>query len=304
MRAFSHITLAVLATVATTAVASAQTPPPRAAAAPKRDTLAPRPAARKQVQNGPQQGPRGGLGMPGARGMQSGGGAADRMIRMRQQLDLTDDQVKRLEAMRGASAPAMNPSDRLRAQADLMDATRGDINMEKARAAFDRMAKARTDGQLGRLKLQQDARNVLTAPQRAKIDALRGQMGARMGSRQGPRGGQMRDKMRNRMRKQMMRQRMGRQGGQMGPAMRGQMGARAPGLRQRGGPAMQPGMQGQMRPGMQPGMQGQMQPGMQGQMRRRMMDQMGNPQGPPQTPPQQPMQTRRPPPPLPDSARE
>ena len=159
--------------------------------------------------------------MPGARGMERGGGAADRMIRMRQQLDLTDDQVKRLEAMRGASAPAMNPSERLRARADLMDATRGDINMEKARAAFDRMAKARTDGQLGRLKLQQDARNVLTAPQRAKVDAMRGQKAARMGARKGQGAGKMRNRMRKQMRQQMMRQQMMRE--QMGRRQAGQM---------------------------------------------------------------------------------
>ena len=157
------------------------------------------------------------------------------MIRMRQQLDLTDDQVKRLEAMRGASAPAMNPADRLRAQADIMDATRGDINMEKARAAFDRMAKTRTDQQLGRLKIQQDARNVLTPAQKAKVDAMRGQMRGGKGKA----GGQKTNKMRKQMRKQMMRQRLG-----------GMMGRRQGGKMQPGQKRMQPG---QMQPGMNPG---------------------------------------------------
>jgi hypothetical protein len=194
---------------------------------------------------------------------------------MREQLDLTDEQVKRLEALQLAPRPQRNESDALRARADLMDATKGDINLEKARAALDRMARVRTDEQLARLKEQQEVRNVLTVAQRARLEAFRGagprSRGVDRGVARGGRPGQVGPGMRGRR-------------GPAGPPMGGQ--GIGPGIRQRGmGPGMGPqgvgpqgvGPQGMgqrgmgpqgMGPGMRqgPGMEPRVQPG----LRRRM----------------------------------
>ncbi len=121
------------------------------------------------------------------------------LLRARQQLELTDEQVKRLEALASAPAPKSNASDRMRAQADLLDATHGDGNMAGARAALDKLSRMRNDQLLARIKTQQDVRAVLTPVQRAKIDNRRQQLRNRAGANR-PRG---------------MRQ--GR--GQMGPGM-------------------------------------------------------------------------------------
>jgi len=92
---------------------------------------------------------------------------------MREQLELSDEQVKKLETLQSTARPQLNQADMLRAQADLMDATKGDVNVEKARGAYERMARLRTDVQVSQLKMQQDARNVLTPGQRTKADAMR-----------------------------------------------------------------------------------------------------------------------------------
>lgn len=158
---------------------------------------------------------------------------------MRGQLDLTDDQVKKLEALQATPRAQRNQSDMLRAQADLMDATKGDVNIEKARAAFDRMARIRTDAQLAQLKTRQDVRSVLTQAQRAKFDAFasstrqrRGDIGAR------GRGPQMRG---NAVRGNMMRgnaMRGNAMRGRGGPIGAGRRGPAGPGMR---GPMMGPG---------------------------------------------------------------
>lgn len=144
------------------------------------------------------------------------------LLRQRDRLGLTADQITKLEALQATPQPQVNSADLLRARADLMDATRGDANPEKARAAMDRMAKLRTDVAVARLKARQEARNVLTPTQKAKVDA-------------------MAQRMKGRMRGAMM-QRM--RGGQRGGQRAGQRGD------QRGGPG---GMMGRMRGMMGPG---------------------------------------------------
>ena len=150
------------------------------------------------------------------------------LLRARQQLELTDEQVKRLDALASAPAPKSNASDRMRAQADLLDATHGDGNMAGARAALDKLSRMRNDQLLARIKTQQDVRAVLTPVQRAKIDNRRQQLRNRAGANR-PRG----------MRQDGMRQGGKRQGGKRQGGMRqgrGQM-----------GPGMMPGNpQGQM----------------------------------------------------------
>lgn len=176
---------------------------PRAAVAPAQGAAGP-----AHAQSGP--GARG--GGPAARAGRGGRGAghpAAMLLRARQQLALTEDQVKRLEALASAPAPKSNASDKMRAQADLLDATQGDGNMAGARAALDKLSRVRNDQLLARIKTQQDVRAVLTPVQRAKIDNRRQQLRNRAGAnRQGGRrqGGK--------------RQGGKRQGpGQMGPGM-------------------------------------------------------------------------------------
>ena len=182
MRAINSTAFAVLVTALTSAVSVAQTRPAtpprpvRSAQPANLDGQPPRPGARRQVSIDQQFGPR-------------GGGPVGNLLRMRQQLELTDDQVKKLEALQTAPMPQMNPADMMRARADLMDATRGDVNLEMARAAFDKMSRLRTDQQLAHLKVRRDVRNVLTSAQRAKVDAFQQNMQGRM-------RGEMRGRMR------------------------------------------------------------------------------------------------------------
>lgn len=183
-------------------------------------------------------------------GMRFGGGSpAAALLRLKGPLALTDDQVKRLEALQGANVPRRNAADELRARADLLDATQGDGNLSAARTAMDRMNKLRTDRAIAQLKLRQDARAVLTAEQKTKLDNFR-TMGAR----------------RQRMVASGRAQMFGR--GEMGARGRGFMAPRGgPGMRQQFGPPMGP-PGGRMGPGMGPGMAPRMGPGDGGMMPR------------------------------------
>ncbi|HEY0931096.1 MAG TPA: Spy/CpxP family protein refolding chaperone [Gemmatimonas sp.] len=177
-----------------------------------------------------------------------GGSPASGLLRLRNQLALTDDQVKRLEALQNANVPRRNPADELRARADLMDAMQGEGNLSAARAAMDRMNKVRTDRAVAQLKLRQDARAVLTADQKGKLDNMRAMRGDRQrmvaqgrgfgpgagrGFAPGARGRDFGPGAR-------MRQPMGRPQGpgmrqQFGPPNRGQMGPGIPPRMRRGG---------------------------------------------------------------------
>jgi Spy/CpxP family protein refolding chaperone len=114
------------------------------------------------------------------------GNAAAMLLRLRERLALTDDQVKRLEAQAAAGAPKANASDMLRARADLMDAMQGDGNLGGARTALDRMSRLRTDRMIAGLKQRQEARAVLTADQKRTLDNMR--QGARERGGRGARG--------------------------------------------------------------------------------------------------------------------
>ncbi len=169
------------------------------------------------------------------------------LIRMREQLELSDEQVKKLDALQSAARPQLNQADMLRAQADLMDATKGDVNVEKARGAFERMARLRTDVQVSQLKLRQDARNVLTPAQRTKADAMRASARDRRGGvmrNGGMRNGGMRNggMRRGGMRNGGMRRGGMRQGGMRGPDRRGDMrGGERPGVGRDGDDRRGPG---------------------------------------------------------------
>ena len=177
-------TLAVLATVLTSAIAVAQTRP----------VTPPRPnrAGQPTPANRDSQPPRVRGAGPAGPHAGSYGGPAGTLLRMREQLELTDEQVKQLETLQTAPRSQPNEAEILRARADLMDATGRDVNLEKARAAFDRMNRVRTDAQIAQLKSRQDLRNVLTVAQRAKFDAFSANARDR-------RGGAMRDRSMPRM---------------------------------------------------------------------------------------------------------
>lgn len=167
---------------------------------------------------GSAAGPRG-MGQRGNRGPGRGNGnAAAGLLRMRSQLELTDDQVKRLESLRSAQRPERSRSDMMRAQADLMDATRGDGNINAARTALERMSRVRNEEVLASIKARQDARNVLTSAQKTRLENFRMQADGRRGMRQGGRQGA------RPMGRQMAPQRgAGMRGApQRGPQMRGQ----------------------------------------------------------------------------------
>lgn len=150
-----------------------QTPPaqrssrPRAAAAPAPDGASGSMNAQSRLGNR--------LPGPGARDGRSGSHPASQLLRARTQLDLTDDQVKRLEALQAAPAPKSNATDMMRAQADLLDATQGDGNLSGARTALDRLSRLRNDQLLARIKTRQDVRAVLTSAQKTTVDNMRQQ---------------------------------------------------------------------------------------------------------------------------------
>lgn len=135
---------------------------------------------------GPGGGPDGRpSGIGAARGAR--GNPAAMLLRMRSELDLTDDQVKRLEALQDAPAPRANEADMLRARADLLEATQGDGNLSKARAALDRLSALRNERMVAGLKVRQEARAVLTTQQKTRLDNQRAQFRGR-GAMRGERG--------------------------------------------------------------------------------------------------------------------
>jgi Spy/CpxP family protein refolding chaperone len=144
-----------------------------------------------------QGAPMGGRRAGGPEGRPEGrGNPAAMLLRMRSQLELTDDQVKKLEALQNGAMPRVNEADQLRARADLMDAMQGDGNLSKARAALDRMSAMRNEQMIAGLKQRQDVRGVLTATQKTKLDnwqqQRRGKMRQQMRGGRGPQRGMMR----------------------------------------------------------------------------------------------------------------
>ena len=161
--------------------------------APPRPPVAGAPPASRQGESrralgDSMRGPRGMAGRPSMGGMDGmdmtrRGGPASHLLRARRQLDLSDEQVKKLEALAFAAAPTDSRSDMMRAQADMMDATKGDGNLAAARAALDKMSRLRNDASIARLKSRQDMRAILTPTQKAKFDKMGGMMRERTSER-------------------------------------------------------------------------------------------------------------------------
>jgi Spy/CpxP family protein refolding chaperone len=100
--------------------------------------------------------------------------------RLRTQLELTDEQVKKLQALRSTQAakPSREP-DLLRARADLMQAMQGTGDLAAARKAIERMNALRTDGMMSRLEQRQAMLGILTSEQRTKLSTMRRMRGGR-----------------------------------------------------------------------------------------------------------------------------
>jgi Spy/CpxP family protein refolding chaperone len=169
--------------------------------------------------HGGMRGP-GGPGGPGMMMGRRGGSPAAMLAHMKTPLNLTDDQVKRLEALAVSQKAALEPNAgaMLRAQADLADARKGEGDLVATRKALEKLAALRVDGAMAHFKAMQEARAVLTAEQKEKLPAMRGAM---MG-RGGPGGPGMRG---------------GMHGGMMGPDGHGMMRGRGPGAPGGTGPA-------------------------------------------------------------------
>ena len=128
-------------------------------------------------------------GMAPARG-RGAGSPATALLRMREGLNLTDEQVRRLQAIESSANRAPNSAEMLRARADLMEAMRGDGNIDAARAAMERMNRLRTEQALAGLKARQDARSILTPEQRSRAEGvLGGGRGMELRNREMGRGG-------------------------------------------------------------------------------------------------------------------
>lgn len=121
-----------------------------------------------------------------------GGSPAAMLVRMKGPLNLTDDQVKRLETMATAQRTALEPNAgaMLRARADLADARKGEGDLAATRKALEKLAAIRVDRAMAHLKAMQETRTVLTAEQREKMAGMRGMMRGQM-MRHGGMGGMM-----------------------------------------------------------------------------------------------------------------
>ncbi|GAB1343996.1 Spy/CpxP family protein refolding chaperone [Gemmatimonas sp.] len=182
----THIRSRLLLATAVASLSFASLAQAQAGGAPVRPRDGQAPGGMMRRGGGPGGGPDGAPGRMGAaRGPR--GNPAAMLLRMRSELELTDDQVKKLEALQDAPAPRANEADMLRARADLLEATQGDGNLSKARAALDRLSALRNERMLAGLKVRQDARAVLTAQQKTRLDNQRGQFRGR-GAMRGERG--------------------------------------------------------------------------------------------------------------------
>jgi Spy/CpxP family protein refolding chaperone len=126
-----------------------------------------------------QHPPAGGQQQPDTtmRGMPMPGPAM--MLMHRKDLGLSAAQVQRLEALAATQKQAM---DRLMPQAmqamsDLAAAASGEVNVEAARAAHDRLARIHTEMLVANLQALKEARQILTPEQRSRWDAMISQMG-------------------------------------------------------------------------------------------------------------------------------
>lgn len=93
------------------------------------------------------------------------------LICHRKMLKLSDDQVRRLEAVMAGEqkAVAKTSGDRLRAAADLVDAINNNINLDQARAAMNRLGQLRTEAVIAHLWAWKESQKILTSEQKEKI---------------------------------------------------------------------------------------------------------------------------------------
>lgn len=125
-------------------------------------------------------GPMGGFGMMhgmmGGPGMMHGFGMRGpaAILAHREELGLTPDQVQRLEVIAATQKRTLEglAPQAVRGVADLMEAATGEIDIDAARAAHDRLARVHSEMMVARLQSVKDAREVLTPGQRTRWDAL------------------------------------------------------------------------------------------------------------------------------------
>ncbi len=109
-----------------------------------------------------------------------GPGAPAMMLQHRTQLDLTDAQVQRLETIAATERREMQrlAPELMRAHADYVEATAGDMDLDRAHQAMRRMTELHTDMMMARLRARQQARQLLSPEQRTRFDAQAGPVGA------------------------------------------------------------------------------------------------------------------------------
>ena len=131
--------------------------------------------------------------MPGMPGPMMGGTPAAHVLQMKEHFKLTDEQVKKLEALNTAQAASLAPQRgaQLRVAADLADAMQGEGNLTAARAAMEKGAKLRIDAAIAHMQAMKDARAVLTTEQKGQLDAMHQMMMRRGGMGRGGMRGMM-----------------------------------------------------------------------------------------------------------------
>jgi len=106
------------------------------------------------------------------------------LLRQRERLALTPEQVTRLETLAAAQQKALAPvsqAQQLRLRADLLDATSATGNPQAARAVLDKMSAQRNERIVAGLRAHQEARAVLTDAQRTQVEGMRTTMRQRAG---------------------------------------------------------------------------------------------------------------------------
>lgn len=132
-------------------------------------------------------------GMTGAVMMQPMMPGPAMMVSQRTELGLNNTQVQHLDSlaiMQTRSMQRFMPQV-MRGMADLMEAGSGDIDVNAARAAHNRIAAAHSDMLVANLQAMKDARQVLTPGQRKNWDAMIAQCGGVMGMMMGTMGAMM-----------------------------------------------------------------------------------------------------------------
>lgn len=109
------------------------------------------------------------------------------MLMHAERLGLSEAQVRRLEALAAEQHRSMQRlmPQAMRATADLMEAASGDIDVDAARAAHDRLARVHSEMLVATLGAMKEARQVLTPEQRTRWDAMAARIGGMM-HRMGP----------------------------------------------------------------------------------------------------------------------